>query len=91
MKKLPLFAMAAFSACQLAAQEVAYDCAALYSEIASEHPMNLESCAPVVQARELEQCTPPTQVLAEIPTSHIVLAIDASGSMAGRVGSETKM
>ena len=69
-----MFALGTFP---LAAQEVNYDCAGLYAEVAAQHPMNLESCIPLLESNVLDQCTPPTEVLTDVPTSHLILAIDA--------------
>ncbi len=73
------------------AQESTVDCDAFYEEIVADHPMDLESCTIKVADYTLEECKRPTTPISARPTSHMILAIDASGSMAGQVGGETKM
>ncbi|MCO6381613.1 VWA domain-containing protein [Oceanicola sp. 502str15] len=69
----------------------AVDCDALYAEITADTPIDLKSCTPQYGSSTLDQCTPPAAEIARRPTSHMILAIDASGSMAGQVGGESKM
>lgn len=72
-------------------QEGGPDCQAILDEILAKHPMNYQSCAVEIVQRELPECEAPQSFNSAVPTSHMILAIDASGSMAGRVGGETKM
>ncbi|WP_210410483.1 VWA domain-containing protein [Oceanicola sp. D3] len=67
------------------------DCVALYAELANRWPVALEQCEPQPVSYALEECTPPHDFSGGGATTHIVLAIDASGSMAGSAGSVSKM
>ncbi len=67
------------------------DCDAIYDEIVADHPMDVASCEVTVAEYTLKECTPPTNAISARPKSHLILAMDASGSMAGRIGNETKM
>lgn len=91
MRKLSNGLLVAMLSTQTMAQEVAIDCDALYQEYVEEYPVNLEECVPSEPTYTLRTCEPPHFYDGDIPTTHLILAIDASGSMAGRVGGETKM
>ncbi len=73
------------------AQDIPAGCAPLYAQFAAAHPIELAQCEPQNISYALTPCTPPPSAGPLTPASHLVLAIDASGSMAGRVGAETKM
>ncbi|WP_175570445.1 vWA domain-containing protein [Vannielia litorea] len=67
------------------------DCVALYADLANQWPVQLEQCEPREMSYTLEACTPPSSFVAGAVTTHILLAIDASGSMAGAAGNLSKM
>ncbi|MGR3794425.1 vWA domain-containing protein [Vannielia sp. SX4] len=67
------------------------DCVALYADLANQFPVSLEQCEPKQVSFALETCEPPTSFEASSVTTHIILALDASGSMAGSAGSLSKM
>ncbi len=73
------------------AQESDVDCDAVYDEIVANYPIDLASCEVEVAPYKLDECKPPSNIISARPTSHMLLAIDASGSMAGKVNGETKM
>ena len=66
-------------------------CQPIFDEVAAENPINVDQCEVEVADYTLQECTPPTMFNSTRPTSHLILAIDASGSMAGTVGGQTKM
>ena len=82
-------------ACALAtsvsAQRLNEQCQALYDEITADVPLDIDSCTPVVPALEFDACDAPAGFNGELPASHLILAIDASGSMAGQIDGESKM
>jgi Ca-activated chloride channel family protein len=73
------------------AQRLSEQCQALFDEITADVPIEIEQCSPVIPAYDLEECVRPPGFDGELPASHLILAIDASGSMAGSIGGETKM
>jgi Ca-activated chloride channel family protein len=75
----------------LAENTLSPQCQKIRDDILADHPTDFEQCGAEVAAYELDQCTPPETFGGEVPTSHMILAMDASGSMAGQVGGETKM
>ena len=73
------------------AQRLNEQCQALFDEITADVPTNVDQCTPVLPTYDLEACNRPSGLDDALLTSHLILAIDASGSMAGSVGGETKM
>ncbi|PIB24349.1 hypothetical protein BFP76_03800 [Amylibacter kogurei] len=73
------------------AQESSVDCDALYQRFVDEYPIDLASCDVSVAPYTLDECPVPQTKITKRPTSHMILAIDASGSMAGKLGKDTKM
>jgi Ca-activated chloride channel homolog len=73
------------------AQRLNEQCQALFDEITADVPTNVDQCMPAVPTYDLEACNRPSRLDGVLPASHLILAIDASGSMAGSVGGETKM
>ena len=71
--------------------EVVSDCKAIYETLKAKAPGDVSICEPVVKEPKFTECKAPTNLTSERPASHIVLVLDASGSMAGKVGNETKM
>ena len=67
------------------------DCKALYETLKTKAPGDVSTCEPVLKKPKFKQCKTPTNHSAGRPTSHVVLVLDASGSMAGKLGGETKM
>lgn len=76
---------------ETSAQRLNQQCQALFDEITAVVPVEIEQCAPVIPEYDLETCVRPPGLNTELPASHLILAIDASGSMAGSIGGETKM
>ena len=66
-------------------------CTALYERLRAEAPGDTSRCTPVLEEPKTEQCTLPSNHSSERLPSHVVMILDASGSMAGRVGGEQKM
>lgn len=73
------------------AQRLNEQCQALFDEITADVPIDISQCTPTVPTYDLAECTRPPGIDGELPASHLILAIDASGSMAGSIGGETKM
>ncbi len=67
------------------------DCKDLYQQIKSEAPGDIANCEKPWPTVDVNQCEAPTMLETNRPTSHIVLALDASGSMAAKIGGQTKM
>ncbi|QFT79610.1 von Willebrand factor type A domain protein [Roseovarius sp. THAF27] len=90
MRGLTVWMAAAVMAAPAWAQEGSVDCQAVLDAVLADRPTEYRSCAAEIVPAELRQCETP-ETAGGRPSSHILLAIDASGSMAGRVGGETKM
>lgn len=77
------------------AQEGSPDCTAvfadLYADISDTVPVDLDQCEPETPVYVLDECTPPESFTPGAVTTHLILAIDASGSMAGPAGGMSKM
>ena len=67
------------------------DCDAVYQRLKVNAPGDASICKLKLSEPKYEECTPPTSYSSERPASHVVLVLDASGSMAGKSGGETKM
>ncbi len=67
------------------------ECMAQYEKLKAEAPGDISKCEPVIKPAKLLQCKVPTSYTGGRPASHIILALDASGSMAGKVGGKRKM
>ncbi len=69
------------------------DCAAAYEAMKSDPEVvgDLGLCSQPLSFPELKECKLPEKFDGERPASHVVLALDASGSMAGKLGGKTKM
>ena len=76
---------------QVSAQRLNEQCQALFDEITADVPVDFQQCTPAIPEYDLEACVRPPGFDGELPASHLILAIDASGSMAGSIGGETKM
>jgi len=72
-------------------QEGELDCDALYERLHKEAGGDISKCRKPEVKYELHQCTPPKQYEHTRIPAQVILAIDASGSMAGKTGDETKM
>ncbi|MFK7941618.1 MAG: hypothetical protein AB8B85_01695, partial [Paracoccaceae bacterium] len=66
-------------------------CQALFDKITADISIDVSQCKPEIPAYDLLACNRPAGVDGKLPASHLILAIDASGSMAGSIGGETKM
>ncbi len=66
-------------------------CEPIFQQYLQQHPYDLSVCEANEPAYDLLECRVPDKLTGRLPTTHIILALDASGSMAGRVGSKTKM
>ena len=66
-------------------------CNAMYDRIAAGYDINFQQCKMGIPSFDLKECTPPHDFAGGLPTSHLILALDVSGSMAGKAGGETKM
>ncbi|SEW32754.1 Ca-activated chloride channel family protein [Cognatiyoonia koreensis] len=75
----------------VSAQRLTAECQALFDEITADVPVDIAQCTPVVPTYDLQDCVRPSGVDDALPASHLILAIDASGSMAGSIDGETKM
>lgn len=75
----------------VSAQRLNEQCQALFNDITGDVPIDVDQCTPVIPAYDLEACIRPAGLDGKLPASHLILAIDASGSMAGSIGGETKM
>ena len=61
-------------------------CDQLYEKILTQTTSDPDSCIPVLEpTRPFEQCYKPFDYFGDRQASHIVLILDASGSMAGKV------
>lgn len=77
---------------EVATNDGALDCKALYAKLKAKAPGDVSICEPTVKEPKFYTCKKPTTHTAGIrPASHVVLALDASGSMAGKLGGKTKM
>ena len=74
-----------------AAQGLSTQCQALFDEITADVAIDVAQCTPVVPSYDLDTCNRPAGFDGDLPASHLILAIDASGSMAGSMGGDTKM
>ena len=91
MRLFCISALVATLSTSATAQRLNEQCQALFDEVTAEVPLDVASCTPVVPTYDLAECTPPPSFNGDLPASHLILAIDASGSMAGAIGGETKM
>lgn len=91
MRILTLLATSAFALSGAATAQDAAICDAQYDRIAVDYDINFQQCEMGTPSYTLQECTPPHDYSGSLPTSHLILAIDVSGSMAGQVGNETKM
>ncbi|QFT94302.1 von Willebrand factor type A domain protein [Roseovarius sp. THAF9] len=90
MRSLVVWAAGVAMAVPALAQEGSVDCQAVLNDVLADRPTEYQSCVAKIVPVELRQCEAP-QTARGRPSSHILLAVDASGSMAGRIGGETKM
>jgi len=67
------------------------NCSLLYETLKLEAPGDLAKCDKPVRTYQLKKCVAPTSAVSMRAASHVVLALDSSGSMAGRVGGERKI
>ncbi len=89
-----LFGLSAAAFCMapmVAAQGLSPECQALYDDIVADVPTDLSQCTPQFPDYTISECTPPHSYGGTVATSHLILAIDASGSMAGQIGGRSKM
>jgi len=75
----------------LAARDLAPECQSLYEETVADITVDLNQCTPQPPSYELTACKAPSKQDLNVSTSHLILAIDASGSMAGKIGGKSKM
>lgn len=73
------------------ADETPLDCKALFESLKAETPGDTSACDDIPIEYDLKTCTAPANYAAQRPASHVVLVLDGSGSMAGALGTETKM
>lgn len=84
------FGLAMVLGCGVAAEEDY--CQVLYDNLKAQVTGDPSKCIPVLEdAKPFEQCTKPHSYNGDRETSHVVLILDASGSMAGRVNGDQKM
>lgn len=67
------------------------DCDALYEKLHKEAGGDITKCSKPEVAYDLNTCQAPKQYDHTRIPAQVILALDASGSMAGKTGSETKM
>ena len=67
------------------------DCRALYDKLSADAPGDNSKCDVPIAAYTLDKCPLPTSHNSERPASHVVLMLDASGSMGAKLKGETKM
>lgn len=67
------------------------DCKALYATLKAKAPGDVSICEAVVKAPKFRDCKAPEKHIARRPAAHVVVVLDASGSMAGKLGGKTKM
>ena len=67
------------------------ECRALYDKLNAAAPGDDSQCDVSIASYSLNTCTPPTTYKAERPASHVVLMLDASGSMAAQIKGGSKM
>ncbi|WP_377510292.1 VWA domain-containing protein [Octadecabacter sp. R77987] len=84
-------ALTLFFSTAVSAQRLGETCQALFDEITADVVVDIDQCIPTIPSYDLETCIRPPGLDGELPASHLILAIDASGSMAGSLGGETKM
>jgi len=92
MRKLLLAAALTIVPFPAHSQQTKDECRALAEQLVAEAPGDTNRCVKPLKMRKLRECPLPKVYSAkQRPASHIVLALDASGSMAGKVGGKTKM
>lgn len=89
MIRASLFFALALSSTQALAQSD--HCTALYDKLRAAAPGDMSKCVPVIPEAKTKQCTLPSGGPSARQASHIVMILDASGSMAGMVSGEQKM
>lgn len=67
------------------------DCAVEFEILKKKYPFDLEQCVAKEAVIKLADCPKPDSFVGRAPTTHVILALDASGSMAGKVDGKTKM
>lgn len=68
------------------------DCAAVFETLKAKYPFDLSQCVAGEPAYTLQGCPKPDNFVPDmLPTTHVILALDASGSMAGQIGGRAKM
>lgn len=72
--------------------EQACDATAIYEKLSAETTGDISRCKVVIKEPKIKECAPPkTFSGGERPASHVVLLLDASGSMAGQLSGKSKM
>lgn len=66
-------------------------CDALYDRVSAGYDIDFQQCVMGTPSYTLAECTPPHDYDGALPNSHLILALDVSGSMAGQIDGETKM
>ena len=83
MRSLVVWAAGVLMAVPVVAQEGSVDCQAVLNDVLADRPTDYQSCVAEIVPVDLRQCEAPETATGR-PSSHTLLAIDASGSMAGR-------
>ena len=88
---LSLFSLIAFIS-PLHADEEVCDAKTIYEKLDAETTGDISSCKIEIAEPKIDVCKPPkTFSGGERPASHVVLLLDASGSMAGQLSGRSKM
>lgn len=73
------------------AQTEGVDCNAVYARLKENAPGDASICKVKIGKPKFQSCELPEKFSAHRPASHVVLILDASGSMAGKIGGKSKM
>ena len=72
-----------------AANEKDAFCEAIFQQQLQQHPYDLSVCVAGEPSYQLDQCETP--IRGRLPSTHIILALNASASMANRIGRRVKL
>ena len=64
-------------------------CEAIFQEQLQQHPYDLSVCVAGEPSYQMDQCETPNS--GRLPSTHIILALNASASMANRIGRRVKL
>ncbi|MBT0958132.1 VWA domain-containing protein [Alphaproteobacteria bacterium KMM 3653] len=86
-----LSALPALGALPAASETQQTTCKAIFDQFVQDNPVDLSQCQATEAVYTLDDCPKPDLYNGAPQTTHIILALDASGSMAGRLGTRSKM